>query len=272
MTAWRIHHRAETASTNLDARAGSHGDVYTADFQTAGRGRLDHKWLSPPGENLMMSVVLSVEGLSPEHVATLPLVIGLAVCRGLSPLLDVADPSRVGLSPTLGVSRGLSPTLKWPNDVLVEGRKLAGILCERQGDMVIVGIGVNVNQTEFPPEIAKKSTSLSFFLPSDGDCPQNDGKNDRGTVPMVRDAILAEIDHLYGTWRENGFAAVYPQIAAIDCLKGRELSVLQTDDDTEPICGLCGGICSDGSLNVGGHPIYAGEAHVIGSFETSEKS
>ena len=263
MTAWRIHHRAETASTNLDARAGSHGDVYTADFQTAGRGRLDHKWLSPPGENLMMSVVLSVEGLSPEHVATLPLVIGLAVCRGLSPLLDVADPSRVGLSPTLGVSRGLSPTLKWPNDVLVEGRKLAGILCERQGDMVIVGIGVNVNQTEFPPEIAKKSTSLSFFSLSERDCPQNRVGNGEGTVPMVRDAILAEIAHLYGTWRENGFAAVYPQIAAIDCLKGRELSVLQTDDDAEPIRGLCGGIRPDGALDVAGHPIYAGEAHIL---------
>mgnify|MGYP003320282538 CR=1 FL=1 len=262
MTAWRIHHRAETASTNLDARAGTHGDVYTADFQTAGRGRLDHKWLSPPGENLMMSVVLSVEGLSPEHVATLPLVIGLAVCRGLSPLLDAADPSRVGLSPTLGGIRGLSPALKWPNDVLVAGRKLAGILCERQGDQVIVGIGVNVNQREFPPEIAGKSTSLSRFLLSDGDCPQNGG----GTVPMVRDAILAEIDHLYGTWREDGFAAVYPQIVAIDCLKGRELSVLQTDDDAEPICGLCGGIRSDGSLDVAGHPIYAGEAHVFGSF------
>lgn len=259
MTAWRIHHRAETASTNLDARAGSHGDVYTADFQTAGRGRLDHKWLSPPGENLMMSVVLSVEGLSPEHVATLPLVIGLAVCRGLSPLLDVADPSRVVLSPTFGVSRGLSPTLKWPNDVLVAGRKLAGILCERQGDQVVVGIGVNVNQTEFPPEIAEKSTSLSRFLLSDRDCPPNGG----GTVPMVRDAILAELDHLYGTWRENGFAAVYPQIVAIDCLKGRELSVLQTDGDTEPIRGLCGGIRPDGALDVAGHPIYAGEAHVL---------
>ena len=260
---WRIHHRAETASTNLDARAGTHGDVYTADFQTAGRGRLDHKWLSPPGENLMMSVVLSVEGLSPEHVATLPLVVGLAVCRGLSPLLNVADLSRVCLSPTLGASRGLSPTLKWPNDVLVAGRKLAGILCERQGDQVIVGIGVNVNQTEFPPEIAKKSTSLSFFSLSERDCPQNRVGNGEGTVPMVRDAILAELDHLYGTWRENGFAAVYPQIAAIDCLKGRELSVLQTDDDAEPIRGLCGGIRPDGALDVAGHPIYAGEAHVL---------
>ena len=81
MTNWRIHHKAETASTNLDARTGRHGDVFTADYQTAGRGRLDHKWLSPPGANLMMSVVLSVDGLAPEQVATLPLVVGLAVIK-----------------------------------------------------------------------------------------------------------------------------------------------------------------------------------------------
>lgn len=246
MIGWRIHHRSETVSTNLDAREGTHGDVYTADFQTAGRGRLDHKWLSAPGENLMMSVVLSVEGLSPEHVATLPLVIGLAVCRGLSPL----------------VNRGLSPLLKWPNDVLVEGRKLSGILCERQGDFVIVGIGVNVNQIDFPPEIAEKSTSLAIIANGNGDSPQWKGL-ERGSVPQVRDAILAEIGRLYDIWVKNGFGMVYPQIAAIDCLKGRELAVRQTDEDAEPIRGLCGGICPDGSLDVAGHSVYAGEAHVL---------
>ena len=80
---WRVHHKSETESTNLDARAGKHRDVFTADHQTAGRGRLDHKWLSPPGTNLMMSVVLSVEGLEPEQVATLPLVVGLAVVKAV---------------------------------------------------------------------------------------------------------------------------------------------------------------------------------------------
>lgn len=261
MIGWRIHHRSETVSTNLDAREGTHGDVYTADFQTAGRGRLDHKWLSAPGENLMMSVVLSVEGLSPEHVATLPLVIGLAVCRGLSPLF-----------------RGLSPLLKWPNDVLVGWRKLSGILSERQGDFVIVGIGVNVNQIDFPPEIAEKSTSLAIIANGNGDSPQWKGLErgsvpqvqrgsvplvQRGSVPRVRDAILAEIGRLYDIWVKNGFGMVYPQIAAIDCLKGRELAVRQTDEDAEPIRGLCGGICPDGSLDVAGHSVYAGEAHVL---------
>ena len=78
---WNLHHKRETASTNLDAREGRHRDVFTADFQTAGRGRLDHTWSSPPGTNLLMSVVLAVDGLAPERVATLPLVAGLAVAR-----------------------------------------------------------------------------------------------------------------------------------------------------------------------------------------------
>ena len=92
---WTIHHQPSTASTNLDARAGRHGDVFTADFQTAGRGRLDHKWLSAPGENLMLSAVLDVGDCPPDRVATLPLVVGLAVIAGLSPLLPK------GLSPQL---------------------------------------------------------------------------------------------------------------------------------------------------------------------------
>ena len=57
---WTVYHKAVTESTNLDARAGKPGDVFTADEQTAGRGRLDHTWLSQPGKNLMMSVVLDV--------------------------------------------------------------------------------------------------------------------------------------------------------------------------------------------------------------------
>lgn len=239
LIAWRIHHKAETASTNLDARAGAHGDVFTADFQTAGRGRLDHKWLSPPGTNLMMSVVLSVEGLQPEQVATLPLVVGLAVAQGLSPFIST-------------LSRGLSPRLKWPNDVLVADRKIAGILCERQGDFVIAGVGVNVGQKEFPPEIAEKSISLANIAAGNGACPQR-----------VRDEILVQIDGLYERWRTQGFSAVYLGIVALDYLKGRRLSVRQTDDDPVPVSGLCGGIAEDGSLTVDGKGIYAGEAHVL---------
>ena len=246
MIAWRIHHKAETVSTNLDAQAGCHGDVFTADFQTAGRGRLDHKWLSPPKTNLMMSVVLSVEGLSPAQVSTLPLVIGLAVIKALQRVFSEEKDS--------GRERE-DLKLKWPNDVLVDGRKIAGILCERQGENVIAGIGVNVGQTEFDKEIADRATSLAlvrpalvFRLPS--------------SVLSVRTAILCELDRWYSLWRPSGFGAVYPEIAAIDYLEGREISVWQTDDDVAPHIGVSNGIMPDGSLDVGGTKVYAGEAHV----------
>ena len=239
---WRIHHKDETESTNLDARAGLHGDVFTADYQTAGRGRLDHKWLSPPKTNLIMSVVLSVEGLVPDQVATLPLVVGLAVCKSFVSLFPLPS--------------SLIPLLKWPNDVLIGGKKLAGILCERHGDNVIIGIGVNVNQTEFAPEIADRATSLSlvaptpvFRLPS--------------PVLSVRAAILRELDRWYSRWRSDGFSAVYPEIVAVDALRGQTVSVRQTDTDAVPVSGVCGGIRPDGSLDVAGTSVYAGEAHIL---------
>ena len=241
MIDWCIHHKTETASTNLDARGGVHGDVFTADYQTAGRGRLDHKWLSPPKTNLMMSVILSVEDLSPEHVSTLPLVIGLAVTKTLSSLIP--DP------------RSLIPSLKWPNDVLVGGKKIAGILCERKDDSVIGGIGVNVGQTEFDKEIADRATSLALILPTSV-------SRLPSPVLALRDSILAELDNCYSRWRTDGFAAIYPEIAAVDFLMGREIAVRQTDGDSAPVVGISNGIMPDGSLDVGGAPVYAGEAHV----------
>ena len=242
---WRVHHKAETASTNLDARAGVHGDVFTADYQTAGRGRLDHKWLSPEGVNLMMSVVLSVEGLAPEQVATLPLVAGLSVITALKNLAHHCSTS----------TSDFDYSLKWPNDVLIDGKKIAGILCERNGDHVIVGIGVNVGQTEFAPEIADRATSLALILSSPV-------SRLPSSVLSVRTAVLGQLGKWYGIWREKGFAAVYPEIAAVDFLKGREIAVRQSDDDSAPLVGVSNGIMSDGSLDVGGVRAYAGEAHV----------
>ena len=253
---WRIHHKAETTSTNADARGGSHGDVFTADYQTAGRGRLDHKWLSPPKTNLMMSVVLSVEGLAPEHVTTLPLVIGFSVCKAIHSILSLRHlcapfAANNKVLATKGAQGGHREIfLKWPNDVLVDGKKIAGILCERNGDNVIAGIGVNVGQTEFDKGIAERATSLVLHVPQ------------VPPVLEVRDTLLSELDKWYGIWRSAGFAAVYPEIAAVDFLKGREIAVRQTDDDSAPVTGVSNGIMPDGSLDVGGVKVYAGEAHV----------
>ena len=184
----------------------------------------------------MMSAVVDVSGLEPERVATFPLVVGLSVCEAVE---------RMGQS--------LQPLLKWPNDVLVGGRKLAGILCERFGDSVIAGVGVNVGEREFPSDIADRATSLSLLLPA-------------GSVPAVdevRDAVLERLAANLPAWRERGLAAHLPRLAARDCLAGREIAVLRTDGDAEPARGACGGIAEDGSLVVAGERIYAGEAHVL---------
>ena len=233
---WIVHRKPTTVSTNVDAREGVHGDVYVADFQTSGRGRLDHRWLAPAGVNLTFSAVLDVSGLPPEEVATMPLVAGLAVARTANHILE-GCPARL--------------TVKWPNDVLVDGRKLAGILCERNGDAAIIGIGVNVNQTSFPPEIADRAISLASVT---------GGRYERDEV---LERILHELSDLYLRWRKDGFAAMYGDISGFDHLRGRMVSVLQTDTDPRPVTGLCGGIQPDGTLLVGATRIYAGEAHVM---------
>ena len=149
--------------------------------------------------------------------------------------------------------------LKWPNDVYVSGLKIAGILCERHGDFVVAGIGVNVNQTVFAPEIAARATSLVVA----------GGPSAPIEVGRVRDVLLEELGSVYDRWRVAGFAALHPRYAAVDWLKGRFIAVRQTDDDAAPLEGVCEGVQSDGTLLVGGVPVYAGEAHVarVGSRE-----
>ncbi len=233
MIDFKIHHKSETASTNLDAHDGAHGEVYTADYQSAGRGRLDHKWESRKGENLMMSVVLSAEGMEPEKVATLPIVMGLAATKVLYP----------------------TAKLKWPNDVLVEGKKLAGILCERHGDNVIVGIGVNVNTERFSPEIEHRAVSLKLLDKRETE------------VAQVRDKLLKSFSDYYEAWEARGFdGKLLSELKNVDYLRGKTISVRQTDDDLTPLVGLCEGVAEDGSLIVSGQHVYAGEAHIEGIF------
>ena len=228
-----LHRLEETRSTNLEARAGRPGEVWTAEYQSAGRGRLDHRWTSPKGENLMFSAVLDASGRPPEEIATLPLVTGLAVLKALGNFVPVPL------------------ALKWPNDVLADGRKLCGILCELCGQNVIAGVGINVNETAFPAALRDRATSLALL---------------KG-APLDREKVLAAVLEsvfaLTDRWRREGFAALHPEFAACDALKGRSVAVLRTDADAHPLSGLCGGIAPDGSLLVAGERVYAGEAHVV---------
>jgi BirA family biotin operon repressor/biotin-[acetyl-CoA-carboxylase] ligase len=138
----------ETDSTNAEAlrlaAAGEpEGCVVVADVQAAGRGRLGRAWWSEPGRSLLASWLVR-PSLAVEHWPTLTLVAGLAAARALI------------------TAAGVEVRLKWPNDLLVGGRKLGGLLAEADGrGALVVGLGVNVRQTEFPAELAELATSVA---------------------------------------------------------------------------------------------------------------
>ncbi len=151
--AGNLHHFPEMGSTNTYAMqqgavGAPHGSVYLADRQTAGRGRGAHTWSSPPGTGLYLSVLLR-PSLSPGDALWLSLAAGLAV-----------------LSAIHHTTR-LIPDLRWPNDILLRGRKVAGILTEMHAEAtrvrhLVIGIGINVHQPVFPPELAASATSLAI--------------------------------------------------------------------------------------------------------------
>jgi BirA family biotin operon repressor/biotin-[acetyl-CoA-carboxylase] ligase len=155
--AGQIHHFPHIDSTNTHAmQAGAagapHGSVYIADAQSAGRGRGAHAWASPPGSGLYASILLRPP-LSPGDCLWLSLAAGLAA-----------------QSATAAVAH-FQPDLRWPNDLLVGPRKLGGILTELQAEatrvrFVVIGIGINVHQSAFPPELAATATSLAIQAPT----------------------------------------------------------------------------------------------------------
>ena len=144
----KLHLLAVTDSTNSDAvtagRAGApHGSVWVADEQTAGRGRSDHQWLSNAGQGLYTSVVLRL-GLPPSRLLLLPLAAGLATAEAI------------------GAVTVLDVDLRWPNDLLIGPRKVAGILAEAASGFAVVGIGINVHPQRFPDDLATPATSLDL--------------------------------------------------------------------------------------------------------------
>ncbi len=207
------HHGAidstNTRARELAAEGAEHGTVVTAFEQTAGRGRQGRVWTAPPGKALLYSAI--VRPLDERHLM-LPLAAPLAVC-------EAAEELRPEIH--CGV--------KWPNDVLVEQRKLAGILVEArpQDGWAVVGIGLNLSiaPDEFPPDLRDKAISISSA--SDGGRGRsrrsNSGEAPTGPSPTPPTAaevlsrhlerwVEAEPDTVLSAWRER------------DVLKGREVA------------------------------------------------
>jgi BirA family transcriptional regulator, biotin operon repressor / biotin---[acetyl-CoA-carboxylase] ligase len=205
----------ETASTQDVLRDSEHphGAVAVAEHQTAGRGRSGRRWEDEPATALLFSVLLE-----PPAGALLPqlsLVAGIAVAVSLE---------RVATVPTL---------VKWPNDVLVDREKVAGILLEASGGRVVCGIGINVDQDrgELPHETRAPATSLRLAA----------GRRfDRGVLLA---AVLEELERRYAAWLEHGLAALADELERRNALDG---AVVLVDGRR----GTAGAIAPDGRLTV----------------------
>jgi BirA family transcriptional regulator, biotin operon repressor / biotin---[acetyl-CoA-carboxylase] ligase len=198
------------------ARAGAaHGAIVTARSQSAGRGRGDHRWHSPDQDNLYLSCILRPSG-EPAGAPPITLAAGVGVYDAV-------------------VAYGVRPSLKWPNDVLVHGRKLAGILTEMSTydakvDFVVLGIGVNLNNAEFPPELDGIATSLRLAL------------GDRRIDPEVfLNRLLCSLE----CWLDRFFCGGLPRIAAPwterAFLTGRRVATAMGE-------GMATGLDDDGAL------------------------
>lgn len=197
----RIDGGGETGSTNDDARVlarsgAPEGTVVLASRQTAGRGRLGRTW-SSPGGGAYLSAVLR-PAVAPADVSSLALAVGVGIARGLA---ETGAPDA---------------RLKWPNDVLLGGGKVAGVLLEMAAetdrvDWVVVGVGLNVRRgpgEPHPPGAAFLADSV-------------DGARSAATVAAVLDGIAAA----YEEWRDGGFPALLAEYERRDALRGMEVAV-----------------------------------------------
>jgi BirA family biotin operon repressor/biotin-[acetyl-CoA-carboxylase] ligase len=210
-----LHWFAEVGSTNDVAKqlaegGAGHGETVVAECQTAGRGRRGRGWVSPPGRNVYLSVVLRPE-LPPARAPELTLLGSVAVCQAIR-------------------QAGVPAAIKWPNDLLVGGRKVAGLLTEMAAELdqvqwVVLGVGVNVNAAapDFPEELRSTATSLAL---------------ERGE-PLPRAlfaaALLTALEEWLDRHAARGFAPVRDAWRAMSDTLGREVRVRTGEGDVEGV-------------------------------------
>jgi BirA family biotin operon repressor/biotin-[acetyl-CoA-carboxylase] ligase len=212
-----------TRARELAAEGAGHGTVVTADEQTAGRGRQGRTWTAPPGKALLYSAI--VRPLDERHLM-LPLAAPLAVCEAAEELAASRTPDGEAIHNEAG---GLRCSVKWPNDVLVERRKLAGILVEArpQDGWAVVGIGLNltISRDEFPPDL--RDTATSVFSSDEG------GRGgSRGSLPAVAPprspttplTAAKVLNRHLERWVEADAEAVLAAWRERDALRGREVA------------------------------------------------
>jgi len=216
-------------STNQEARrlilqGLGQGTVIVADTQTAGRGRLGRHWESPQGTGIWFSLILE-PGVSLQETSQYSFVMAVAVAEGIRQ------------------ATGLDAVVKWPNDVLLDGKKICGILLELVAEMtqvhqLIVGIGINANQkiTDFPPEVQAKATSLAIAA----------GRSVQRADVLC--AVLRAVEVNCQLLQQQGFAAIRDKWTALSCVVGQAVRVVRQGDTL--LTGIAEGLDLDGALLV----------------------
>ena len=224
-----LHILTETPSTNtlgltLAESGEPHGTVILAEHQTAGKGRLGRSWVSPPNKNIYCSVILRDSRLQ-QHATWVPLVTGLA------------------LSEAIQTEQSITPSLKWPNDLLIGNKKLGGILCESTSrgnspGVLIVGFGINVNtrQDEFPTNLQATTTSLF----------QESGQT--GNRNTLLACMFNQLERWYDQLDSGNIDVVHSAYAAVCSTLGLHVRCILTG--TREIEGRATAIGKDGSLQV----------------------
>ena len=227
----RTYRYSETCTSTQDQLlAGDpEGTIAVCEEQSAGRGRRGRSWQSPPGRALLASILLRPP--PSRTAAELTLVAG-AVTAGL---IEEAIDAPVGI--------------KWPNDVLIDGKKVAGVLAEQRDQALVLGIGVNVNQTsgELPGGARLDPTSLRVATGREWDRAE------------LLSGLVFELEAAYLNWLEDGLSAVAAALAQRDVLRGRRVQV-------DAVTGTACGIDTDGALLLdtptGTRSVVAGEVEI----------
>jgi BirA family biotin operon repressor/biotin-[acetyl-CoA-carboxylase] ligase len=229
MARYRIIEFAELDSTNRHACAHlgelTDGDVVQASVQTAGHGRLQRRWIAHVPGNLCVSLVLKPRHAAPADLplANLSQLLALSVCRALD-------------------GHGIRATLKWPNDVLAGGRKIAGLLAEtvvRGTDGfvgLVLGLGVNLNlDAQLLASIDQPATSLAVLTGKPVD------------VAAFRDAVLEDFFRDYDAFLGSGFGMIREDYLARCPFLGTQVSILRGE---ATIRGLANSVTPDGTLEI----------------------
>ena len=219
------------------------GTLVVAEEQTGGKGRRGRSWETPKGANIAMTILLKPQ-IRPEHASRLTLLMAMAVVRGIRKVT------------------GLDAGIKWPNDVVVDGHKVCGILTEMSTEMdyinyVVIGTGINVNQTEFPEEIRETAGSL-----------KRAAGHSIARAELAA-AIMEELENLYGIFLKTEDLSALKEEYNKNCVTcGHEIRVMEPGHE---YTGTTDGINDSGELVVKKMDgenvcVYAGEVSVRGLY------